>query len=53
MFCSEMEAGVALIVVVRVLEDGRVVVHDALHQGEVVGYNGASKARVHFDPGCI
>lgn len=51
MFCSKMEAGVALVVVVWVLEKGRVVVHNTLHQGEMVGDNGASKARVHFDPG--
>lgn len=53
MFRSEMEAGIALIFIVGVLEDGRVVVHDALHQGEVVGDNSASKARVDFDPGSI
>lgn len=53
MFGSEMEACVALVIVVRVLEGGRVIVHDALHQGEVVGDNGASEARVHFDPGYI
>jgi hypothetical protein len=51
MFGSKMEACVALVIVVRVLEGGRVIVHDALHQGEVVGDNGASEARVHFDPG--
>ena len=45
-----MEGGVALVVVVRVAQEGRVVLQDALDEDEVVEVDGTAEAEGRVDP---